>query len=402
MNEVYLFDGVRSPIGRSGGALAKLRPDDLIAQVIEDLARRSQVPGDAVMDVILGCTNQAGEDSRNVARHAALLAGMPATIPGITVNRACASGLSAVLDAGRNVAVGTGDLFIAGGVESMSRGPFVVGKAEEAFSRNFRVYDSSMGERFPNPRITAQYGDDSMPRTAENVAEELGITREAADKYALRSQKGYAKAQADGFFDDEITPISVPAGKRGETAMVTTDEHPRPNADLDSLSALRPLFEGGTVTAGNASGINDGAAALLVGSIQSAERHGLTPRARIVSSAVVGVEPRVMGLGPVPASRMALERAGLRLADMDVIELNEAFAAQVLGCLTQLDLTADDDRLNPNGGAVALGHPTGMSGGRLALTAMRELERRGGRYGLVTMCVGVGQGIATIIERTGN
>lgn len=402
MRDSYLFDGLRSPLGRNTGALARIRPDDLAAQVIARLMERTGVPAEAVDDIILGCTNQAGEDSRNIARHAALLAGMPVTVPGITVNRACASGLSAVLEAARTAATGGGDLFIAGGVESMSRGPFVIGKSAYAFSRDFHAFDSSMGARFPNPRITEKYGNDSMPQTAENIASDLSISREASDAFALRSQAGYAKAYDDGFFEDEVVAISVPTGVRGQVQMVDTDEHPRPNTTIDKLAALSPLFPGGVVTAGNASGINDGAAALLVGNARAAERYGLAPRARIVGSAVIGVEPRVMGLGPVPSSRLALDRAGLALSDMDVIEINEAFATQVLGCLKQLDLAADDPRVNPNGGAVALGHPTGMSGARLALTALRELERRDGRYALVTMCVGVGQGIAVVLERVEN
>ncbi|MCH8518004.1 MAG: acetyl-CoA C-acyltransferase, partial [Cyclobacteriaceae bacterium] len=272
-------------------------------------------------------------------------------------------------------------------------------KAEHAFSRNAEVYDSSMGARFPNPRITAKYGNESMPQTAENVALDIGVSRDQADQYALRSQEGYRAAKEDGFFDDEIVPISVPVGRRGETVIVDVDEHPRPNANLEALAALKPLFKGGTVTAGNASGINDGAAALLVGNSAAADRYGLVPRAKIISSAAAGVEPRIMGLGPVPASRLALERSGLRLTDMDVIEINEAFASQVLGCLKEMGLNANDHRVNPNGGAIALGHPTGMSGARLALTAVRELERRGGRYALVTLCIGVGQGLAVILER---
>lgn len=395
---MYIFDGIRSPFGRNAGALAALRPDDLAGQVIARLLERRQLDGSAVEDVVLGCSNQAGEDSRNIARHAALLAGLPVEVPGLSVNRLCGSGLAAILDAGRMAASGAGDLFIAGGVESMSRGPFVVAKAERAYSRDFQVYDSSMGERFPNPRITAQYGNDSMPETAENVARELAITREQCDAYALRSQEGYARGHAAGFFDDELTPVEVSVG-RGESRLVDTDEHPRRDVSLERLARLRTVFDGGVVTAGNASGINDGAAVLLVGNEQAVEQHGLIPRARLRSYAVAGVVPRLMGLGPVPASRKALQRAGLSLADMDVIEINEAFASQVLGCLKQLELAVDDSRVNPNGGAIALGHPLGASGARLALTALRELQRRQGRYALVTMCIGVGQGIAAVLER---
>lgn len=396
---MYIYDGIRTPFGRHAGALATIRPDDLVAQVITRLMQRNRVVGDVIEDVVIGCSNQAGEDSRNVGRHAALLAGLPCTVPGITVNRLCGSGLAAVLDAARMATVGGGDLFIAGGVESMSRGPFAVAKAEKPFSRAFTAYDTSMGERFPNPRITAEYGNDTMPQTADNVAKEFGITREQADAYAARSQVRYAAAERDGVFETEMMTVEVPAGRAGEVRTVDADEAPRPGTTLEKLGGLRPLFEGGVVTAGNASGINDGAAAMFVGSEIAESQYGLKPRARIVSSAVAGLEPRIMGLGPVYAAQKALDRAGVQLDDMDVIELNEAFASQVLGCLRMLSLDAEDHRLNPNGGAIAIGHPLGASGARLTLTAVNELERRQGRYALITLCIGVGQGIATVIER---
>jgi acetyl-CoA C-acetyltransferase len=347
----------------------------------------------------MGCTNQAGEDARNVARHAALLAGLPISIGGITVNRLCGSGLAAVCDAARAAGTGQGDLFVAGGVESMSRAPFVMAKSEAAYAREVRVFDSTIGARFPNPKIAKAFGQDTMPETADNVGRDLGIGREASDRFALGSQEKYARAKSDGFFDSEILPVAVPGAKRGTEATVAQDEHPRPNTTLERLQELKPLFADGVVTAGNASGINDGAAALIVGTLAAGERAGKKPLARLVAAAIAGVEPRIMGLGPVPASRKALTRAGLALKDMDVIEINEAFATQVLGCLKLLEIPADDARVNPNGGAIAVGHPLGASGGRLALTAIRELHRRQGRYALVSMCIGVGQGIAAIFER---
>lgn len=399
MKEAFIFDGLRTPIGRNTGALAHVRPDDLAGLVIAGLLQKHRLDGQAIEDVVLGCSNQAGEDSRNVARHAALLAGLGEGVAGMTVNRLCGSGLAAVLDASRMAAVGDGDLFIAGGVESMSRGPFAIAKAEQPFSRDFHVYDTSIGARFPNSRLEAAYGCDTMPQTAENIARELAISREDADAYAFRSQQRYAAALKDGFFAGEILPVAVPTG-RGEKLEVTEDEHPRPGSTKESLARLRALHEGGVVTAGNASGINDGAAALLIGTLNLADRYGLNPRARLVSSGVSGIAPRLMGLGPVSASNKALQRAGLSLSDMDVIEINEAFASQVLGCLKLFALAEDDPRVNPNGGAIALGHPLGMSGARILLTALRELERRNGRYALVSMCIGVGQGIAAVLERT--
>ncbi|AMG75141.1 3-oxoadipyl-CoA thiolase [Sphingopyxis granuli] len=399
MLDAYIYDGIRSPIGRYGGKLASVRPDDLAAKVVRELVARSSFDGAQVEDVIMGNVTQSGEDSRNVARHIALAAGLPVEAAGQTVNRLCGSGLAAVLDAARTVRCGEGELFVAGGVESMSRAPFVMGKAESAYSRAAKIYDTTIGSRFPNPAITDPYGNDSMPETADNVARELDLTREDGDLFACNSQAKYARAKAAGFYDEEILPIEVSTGRKTPPVAVADDEHPRADTELAKLTSLRPLFEGGVVTAGNASGINDGAAALLIGSTAIGERAGARPLARIVAGAVAGVPPRIMGLGPVPATRKVLERAGIRLADLDVIEINEAFAVQVLGCCQQLGLAGDDERLNPNGGGIALGHPLGCSGARLALTATRQLHRVGGRYALVTMCIGVGQGIAAIIER---
>jgi acetyl-CoA C-acetyltransferase len=401
MENAYVYDGLRTPIGRHAGGLAPVRPDDLLSGVIKTLVARNPFKPQDYEDAVVGCTNQAGEDARNVARHAALLAGLPTDIGGLTVNRLCGSGLAAVVDAGRAASCGQGDLFIAGGVESMSRAPFVMAKAESAYSRDMRVFDSTIGARFPNPRIAKAYGQDTMPETADNVAHDHDISREASDRFALASQEKYARAKAAGFYEQELLPVSVPGPKKGTETVVAQDEHPRPNTTMDRLAELKPLFANGVVTAGNASGINDGAAALIIGSKRAGEKAGKAPIARLVSAAIAGVEPRVMGLGPVPASKKALERAGLSLKDIDVIELNEAFASQVLGCLKLLDIDFADDRVNPNGGAIAIGHPLGASGARLALTAIRQLQRTGGRYALVTMCIGVGQGVAAIFERVG-
>lgn len=399
MLNAYIYAGLRTPFGRHGGALAPVRPDDLIAQVIRELLARTSVPGEAIEDVILGNTNQAGEDSRNIARHAALLAGLPVTVPGQTVNRLCASGLAAVIDAARAVTCGEGELFVAGGVESMSRAPFVMAKAEAAYSRDLTVFDSTIGARFPNPKIVAGFGNDSMPETGDNVAREFGISREQADRFAARSQANYEAARQAGFFAGEILPVSVPTGRKTPPNVVEQDEHPRPSSDEAALARLKPLSEGGVVTAGNASGVNDGAAALLIGSAEAGERHGLKPLARILSAAAVGVEPRIMGVGPVEAINKALARANLTLADMDIIEINEAFASQVLGCLHGLGVDFDDARVNPNGGAIAVGHPLGASGARLALSVARQLQRTGQRYAVISLCIGVGQGLAMVIER---
>jgi acetyl-CoA C-acetyltransferase len=399
MLDAYIYDGLRSPIGRHGSALAAVRPDDLVAEVMRALVARNPWPANAIEDVILGDTNQAGEDSRNVARNALLAAGLPVTIGGQTVNRLCASGLAAVMDAARAVTCGEGQLYIAGGVESMSRAPFVVAKSESAFSRDFKVFDSTIGARFPNPKVTAEYGAHTMPETGDNVARDFGISREDADAFALASQMKYHAALQDGFYAGEIHPISVPTGRKTPPVVVDQDEHPRPDTTNASLAKLKPLFEGGVVTAGNASGINDGAAALLIGSRSAGEKAGRAPMVRIRAAAVAGVEPRIMGVGPVPAIRKALERADLSLSDMDLIEINEAFAAQVLGCLKLLEIPFNDTRVNPNGGAIAIGHPLGASGARLALSASRELARRNGRYAVVSLCIGVGQGLAVVLER---
>ena len=395
----YIYDGLRTPFGRHAGALAKVRPDDLLASVIQALVNRNAFDRASYEDVIAGCTNQAGEDARNLARHAGLMAGLPVETGGLTVNRLCGSGLAAVIDAARAVKCGEGELFVAGGAESMSRAPFVMAKSETPYSRDFRAFDSTIGARFPNPRIESDFGADTMPETADNIARELGLDRNAVDCFAAQSQARYDSALKAGFYDDEILAIEVEQGRKKPAITVNRDEHPRPQSTLEALAGLRPLFEDGVVTAGNASGINDGAAALIIGSREAGEKVGIAPRARIVSSAIAGVAPRVMGYGPVPASEKALARAGLAIGDMDVIEINEAFAAQVLGCTAKLGIASDDPRLNPNGGAIAVGHPLGASGARLALTATRQLERSGGRYALVTMCIGVGQGIAAVIER---
>ena len=395
----YIYDGLRSPFGRHGGALAGVRPDDLLASVVHALVARNPFAVQDYEDLIAGCSSQAGEDGRNLARHVALLSGLPTAVGGLTVNRLCGSGLAAVLDAARAVRASEGELFIAGGVESMSRAPFVVAKAQSAWSRDFHVYDSTIGARFPNPKVESGFGADSMPQTADNVAHELGITREEADIYAARSQALFDAAVRDGFQAGEILPIEVPQGRKQPPKRVERDEHPRAQSNFEALAGLQPLFDGGVVTAGNASGINDGAAALLIGSRAIGEKAGLKPRARILAGAVAGVEPRLMGLGPVPACTKALQRACLSLADMDLIEINEAFAAQVLGCARQLGVAFDDSRLNPNGGAIAIGHPLGASGARLAYSAVRQLERSYGRYALVSLCIGLGQGIACVIER---
>jgi len=395
----YIYDGLRSPFGRHAGAIAGVRPDDLAAEVMRALVARSPWKPEDVEDVLLGCTNQAGEDSRNVARHAVLAAGFPVTTPAQTVNRLCASGLAAVVDAARAVTAGEGELYLAGGVESMSRAPFAMAKAEAPYAREVRVFDTTIGARFANPKIVKAHGSDSMPETGDNVAREHAITREDADRFAARSQERYAKARAAGFYAGEIHPLEVPTGKKTPPIVVKEDEHPRPDTTLEALAKLRPLFEGGVVTAGNASGINDGAGALLVGSRAAGEKVGARPLARILASGAAGVEPRVMGIGPVYAIPKALARAGLTLDQMDVIEINEAFASQVLACLKLLGIAFDDSRVNPNGGAIAVGHPLGASGARLALTATRELERRRGRYAVVSLCIGVGQGLAMVIER---
>ena len=398
MLNAYIYDGLRSPFGRHAGALASVRPDDLLAEVIRALVQRNNFDPAAIEDVIAGCTNQAGEDARNVARHAGLLAGLPVDVAGLTVNRLCGSGLAAIAHAAQAITCSEGSLFVAGGVESMSRAPFVISKGESAYSRNAQMFDSTIGARFPNKKVIAQFGGDTMPETADNIAKDLGISREDSDLFAAASQAKYEAARAAGFFRDEILPIEVTQGRK-QTVHVEADEHPRPDSSLEKLATLRPLFEGGVVTAGNASGVNDGAGALLLGSLEAGEKVGAKPRGRVVATAVAGVQPRVMGLGPVPASQKALARAGLSLKDVDIIEINEAFATQVLGCLKLLEIPFDDARVNPNGGAIAVGHPLGASGARIALSSLRQLERTGGRYALISMCIGVGQGIAAVIER---
>ncbi len=400
MTEVFICDGIRTPIGRYGGALSGVRTDDLAALPIKALmARNAEVDWAAVDDIYYGCANQAGEDNRDVARMAGLLAGLPIDVPGSTLNRLCGSGMDAIGTAARAIAAGEAQLMIAGGVESMSRAPFVLGKADSAFSRSARIEDTTIGWRFVNPLMKAQYGIDSMPETAENVATDFSISRADQDAFALRSQLRYAAAAERGYFTGELCPVHLPQ-KKGEPIVVDRDEHPR-QTTLDTLARLKGVVRpDGSVTAGNASGVNDGAVALLLANEAAAKRHGLTPRARIVGMATAGVPPRIMGIGPAPASRKLLERTGLRLEQMDVIELNEAFAAQALAVCRQLGVADDDARVNPNGGAIALGHPLGASGARLVLTALRQLEVSGGRYALCTMCIGVGQGIALIVEKT--
>ncbi|ALT78488.1 3-oxoadipyl-CoA thiolase [Paucibacter sp. KCTC 42545] len=399
MHQAYICDAIRTPFGRYGGALSSLRADDLGALPLRALMQRNpQVDWAAVSDVFYGCANQAGEDNRNVARMSALLAGLPISVPGATLNRLCGSGLDAVGSAARAIRAGEADLMLAGGVESMSRAPFVMPKADSAFSRSNAIYDTTIGWRFINPLMKAQYGVDSMPETAENVASDFGIEREAQDSMALASQQRAVAAQASGFFAREIVPVSI-AQKKGDPVLVSQDEHPRATS-LEALAKLKSIVRpGGTVTAGNASGVNDGACALLLASEAAAAKHGLTPRARVVGMATAGVAPRIMGIGPAPATQKVLALTGLSLAQMDVIELNEAFAAQGLAVLRQLGLADDDARVNPNGGAIALGHPLGASGARLVTTAVNQLHHSGGRYALCTMCIGVGQGIALILER---
>ena len=399
MRSVFICDAVRTPIGRYAGALSEVRTDDLAALPIRELmTRQPRIDWASLDDVIYGCANQAGEDNRNVARMAALLAGLPLEVGGVTVNRLCGSGLDAVAMAARAIATGEADLVIAGGVESMSRAPFVVSKGSAPFARDVQMYDTTIGWRFVNPRLEEQYGIDSMPETAENVAAERAITRADQDAFALRSQQRAAAAQADGRLAQEIVAVTLPA-RKGEPRVVDRDEHPRATT-LESLAKLpTPFRKGGTVTAGNASGVNDGACALLLASGEAGERLGLTPRSRVVGAAVAGVAPRTMGLGPVPATRKLLTRLKLTMADFDLIELNEAFAAQALGVLRDLGIADDAEHVNPQGGAIALGHPLGMSGARLATTATYQLQRMGGRRALCTMCIGVGQGIALALER---
>jgi 3-oxoadipyl-CoA thiolase len=400
MRDVFLCDAARTAIGRYGGSLSKMRTDDLAAAPIKALVKRNpKIDWAALDEVIYGCANQAGEDNRNVARMALLLAGLPDSVPGITVNRLCASGLNAVGDVARGIRAGEIEFAIAGGVESMTRAPFVMGKASEAFSRQADIFDTTIGWRFINPLMKKQYGVDSMPETGENVAEEFQVKRADQDAFAWRSQQRAGKAQAAGFFAEEIVPVEIP-GKKGEVTVFDKDEHIRAETTLEQLAKLKtPFRDNGTVTAGNASGVNDGAAAMILASEAAVKKHGLTPRARILGMASAGVPPRIMGIGPVPSTRKLMERLGLKITDFDVIELNEAFASQGLAVMRQLGLPDDAEQVNPHGGAIALGHPLGMSGARLAMTAAHALEKRGGKKGLATMCVGVGQGVSLAIER---
>jgi len=399
MLDAYIYDGLRTPFGRYAGKLAAVRPDTLVASVITSLIEKNNFNPAEIEDVIIGCTNQSGEDSVNIARYAALLSGLPVSVPGLTINRLCSSGMSAVVDAARAVTCQEGDLFLAGGVENMSRAPFVVIKSEYAYSRDVNMVDSTIGVRFPHPDIISHFGNDTMPETAENVARDFSISREDSDIFAAGSQAKYAQALAQGFFAGEIIPVIVPQGGKKPAMVVDADEHPRAESNVESLSRLKPLVVGGmSVTAGNASGLNDGAAMLIIGNHAAGLKNGIQPMARILASGTVGIEPRIMGVGPVAAMQKALARARLTLKDMDVIEVNEAFATQVLGCLKLLGIPFDDSRVNPNGGAIAIGHPLGASGARLILTAARQLIQTNGRYALISLCIGYGQGFAAVIE----
>ncbi|MEZ4743961.1 MAG: acetyl-CoA C-acyltransferase [Bdellovibrionota bacterium] len=402
MQKAYLYPGIRSPFGRYGGCLAKVRPDDLAAQVVDSLVSNEVIPH--LNEVILGCSNQAGEDSRNIARNTVLASKLTEGIPAITVNRLCASGLSAVIAAARSIQCSEANLILAGGVEHMTRAPIIMAKAEVPFARAPSIFDSTLGARFPNPRVLKQYGAHSMPETGDEVAKDLGITREAADAFAFQSQQRYAQAFERGFFKDEILPILLPKNRKsaGGDEYASVDEHPRPQSTLEKLAKLSSLQEGGVVTAGNASGLNDGAAAMFIGNENAQDILAQKPLAQILGSAAVGVAPRTMGLGPVDAIKQLLDRFSLKMSDIDIIEINEAFASQVLGCLKLLNLQADDKRLNPHGGAIAIGHPLGASGARLALTAARYLDEMNGRYAVVSLCVGMGQGVALLLKSMQN
>jgi acetyl-CoA C-acetyltransferase len=399
MLDAYIYEGLRTPFGRHGGTLAKVRPDDLLGNVISSLMKNSAFKPEEVDDLVVGCANQGGEDSRCVARHAGLVAGLPIETPGTVLQRNCASGLDALVYASRAVTCGEGDVLLVAGVESMSRAPIVISRSESPFGRDQKMADSTIGPRFSNPKLVKRFGDDQMPQTADNLAREYGITREQADEYAARSQQRYQIAKGEGFFSGEIAPVEMPATRKGPVPPVSEDEHPRPGSTAEALGKMKALYDGGVTTAGNASGVNDGAVAMIVGSKRAGEKAGVKPLARIIATGAMGVDPKIMGIGPVPASQKALARAGLTIKDMDVIEINEAFAAQVLSCLKGLGVEADDPRVNPNGGAIAVGHPLGASGARLVTTAVHQLHRTGGRYALCTMCIGVGQGIAVILER---
>jgi acetyl-CoA C-acetyltransferase len=399
MLDAYLYEGVRTPFGRHAGVLAKVRPDDLLADAIKNLMKKSAFKPEQIEDLIVGCANQAGEDSRCVARHAGLVAGLPVETPGTVVQRNCASGLGALVQASHAITAGEGEVFLVGGVESMSRSPLVMSRSESAFGRDVKLYDSTIGPRFSNPKLVKRFGDDQMPQTADTLAREYEIKRDEADHFALRSQQKYAIAKGEGFFTGEIAAVELPPSRKGPVPPIADDEHPRPNTDLDALAKMRPLYEGGVTTAGNASGVNDGAVALILATRDAGDKAGIKPIARVIASAAAGVPPQIMGIGPVAASKKALARAGLTLKDLEIIEINEAFATQVLACLKGLGVAFDDTRVNPNGGAIALGHPLGASGARLALTAARQLQRSGGRYALVSLCIGGGQGMAAILER---
>ena len=399
MLDAYLYEGVRTPFGRHAGALARVRPDDLLADAIKNLMKKSAFKPEQIEDIIVGCANQAGEDSRCVARHAGLVAGLPVETPGTVLQRNCASGLGALVHAAHAITAGEGEVYLVGGVESMSRSPLVMNRSESAFARDIKLYDSTIGPRFSNPRLVKQFGDDQMPQTADTLARQYEIKRDEADRFALRSQQRYAIAKGEGFFAGEIAPVELPPTRKGPVPPIADDEHPRPTTDLDSLGKMKPLYDGGVTTAGNASGVNDGAVALFLGSKSAGDKAGIRPMARVIASGAAGVPPQIMGIGPVAASKKVLARAGLSLKDMDIVEINEAFAAQVLSCMKGLGMALDDSRINPNGGAIAVGHPLGASGARLALTAARQLQRSGGRYALVSLCIGGGQGMAAIIER---
>jgi len=399
MLDAYLYEGLRTPFGRHGGTLAKVRPDDLLADVMKNVMAKSKFKVEQVEDIVVGCANQGGEDSRCVARHAGLSAGFPIEIPGTVLQRNCASGLGALAHVAHSITAGEGDVFIVGGVESMSRSPIVMSRAESAYDRGIKMYDSTIGPRFSNPKLTKQFGDPQMPQTADNLAREYDIKREEADTFAAASQRKYSIAKGEGFFNGEIAAVELPPTRKGPQPPVAEDEHPRPGTDVAALAKMKVLYEGGVTTAGNASGVNDGAVALVVGSRAAGEKAGAKPLARIIASAAMGVRPDIMGIGPVAASQKALARVGLSVKDMDVIEINEAFAAQVLACLKGLGVALDDQRVNPNGGAIAVGHPLGASGARIALTAARQLQRTGGKYALVSLCIGGGQGMAVVLER---
>ena len=399
MLDAYLYEGLRTPFGRHAGVLAKVRPDDLLADAIKNLMKKSAFKPEQIEDLIVGCANQAGEDSRCVARHAGLVAGLPIETPGTVIQRNCASGLGAVVQASHAITAGEGEVFLVGGVENMSRSPLVMSRSESAFGRDVKLYDSTIGPRFSNPRLVKRFGDDQMPQTADNLAREYDIKRDEADHFALRSQQKYAIAKGEGFFSGEIAAVELPPSRKGPVPPIADDEHPRPDTNRDALAKMKVLYEGGVTTAGNASGVNDGAVALILASRKAGDKAGVKPIARVIASAAAGVPPQIMGIGPVAASQKALMRAGLSVKDLDVIEINEAFAAQVLACLKGLGIAFDDARVNPNGGAIAVGHPLGASGARLALTAARQLQRSGGRYALVSLCIGGGQGMAAIIER---